>query len=231
MSVTASTTDSKAVDLENQATITHRERTAPHHVRQRVANAAPLGLLAFATSIFVISLFGLQPRGVTVPNVIVPILVFFGGCAQVVAGIMEYISGHTLKATLFSTYASFNLAYAMIYLPGSGILLAYTDETGTLIPDFEQALAMFCWAWFIVSMIFTVATVRASWVILTTLVFVDLTLLLLAVGYMVGQVSVLKAGSATGLVTAFLAYWLAAAELWGDGMTPFNLPVGPLKKE
>lgn len=111
-----------------------------------------------------------------------------------------------MGATLFSSYAAFNLAYALIFLPGSGILAAYTDsETGALMPEFDQAIAMFIWAWFIMSVIFTVASVRSSWTLLAALVFVDFTLILLAVGHMLGEESCLKAGSATGLVTAALA--------------------------
>lgn len=127
------------------------------------------------------------------------------------------------------------------------------------MPEFDQAIAMFIWAWFIMSVIFTVASVRSSWTLLAALVFVDFTLILLAVGHMLGEESCLKAGSATGLVTAALACksgstkfsclrhlrkqeveytdanlredWAGTAGLWGDGTTPFNLPVGSLKKD
>jgi succinate-acetate transporter protein len=65
---------------------------------------------------------------------------------------MEFISGNTVRAhrfpngfylftkiiqfgaTVFPAYGAFNLSYAMIYLPGSGILVAYTDSSGTLSP-------------------------------------------------------------------------------------------------
>lgn len=43
----------------------------------------------------------------------------------------------------------------MIYLPGSGIIAAYTDPTtGELVPDFNQALGLFYIAWFIVTFCF-----------------------------------------------------------------------------
>ncbi|KAI1416080.1 GPR1/FUN34/yaaH family-domain-containing protein [Hypoxylon sp. FL1857] len=232
MSITTSITDGKAVDLEKQATISPREQVSVQYVPRTVANPAPLGLLSFATSIFMISLLGLEPRGVKAPNIILPNMVFFGGAAQFIAGIMEFVAGNTFGATLFTSYAAFNLAYALIFLPGSGILAAYTDpSTGALLPEFGQAVAMFVWAWFIVSMIFTIATVRTSWTLLIALVFVDITLILLAVGHMLDQESCLKAASATGFVVAFLAYWAGTAGLWGDGITPFKVPVGSLKKE
>ncbi|KAI1441672.1 GPR1/FUN34/yaaH family-domain-containing protein [Annulohypoxylon stygium] len=227
-----SISDGKATDLEKQATISPRDQISMPYVPRAFANPAPLGLLSFATSIFMISLLGLEPRGLKTPNIILPNLVFFGGAAQFIAGIMEFVAGNTLGATLFTSYAAFNLAYALIFLPGSGIMTAYSDpSTGKLLAEFDQAIAMFVWAWFIISMIFTVATVRSSWTLFGALIFVDLTLILLAVGYMLDQEACLKAASATGFVTAALAYWAGTAGLWGDGITPINLPVGSLKRE
>ncbi|KAI0144252.1 hypothetical protein F4776DRAFT_611406, partial [Hypoxylon sp. NC0597] len=62
---------------------------------------------------------------------------------------------------------------------------------------------MFIWGWFILTMIFTVATIRASWALLGALVFIDLTLPHLAVGHMLGKPSCLKAGSTTGFISGF----------------------------
>lgn len=98
------------------------------------------------------------------------------------------------------------MAYALIYLPGSGILSAYTDPTsGEPLPEFPQALAMFIWAWFIVSVIFTVAATRSSWVLLALLIFVDITFVLLAAGFMSGMAHLNTAASATGIIASFLA--------------------------
>lgn len=46
--------------------------------------------------IFLISVFGLHARGVSVPNVMVGCLVFYGGVGQFIAGIMEFITGNTV---------------------------------------------------------------------------------------------------------------------------------------
>lgn len=43
----------------------------------------------------------------------------------------------------------------MIYLPGSGITASYTDsETGVVEAQFYQALAIYIWAWFILTVLF-----------------------------------------------------------------------------
>jgi succinate-acetate transporter protein len=94
----------------------------------------------------------------------------------------------------------------MIYLPGSGILAAYTDSTtGELLPEFNQALAMYVWAWFILTVIFTIAAVRSSWVLFLDLFFLDIVLILLGAGFMIGSTSVLTAAYSFGFVVAFLS--------------------------
>ncbi len=126
--------------------------------------------------------------------------------AEYIAGIMEFISGNTFGATVFSSYGAFNISYAMIFLPGSGILAAYTDaKTGELSPEFNQALAMFIWAWFILTVIYTGACCRASWVLFLDLFFLDIDLALLACGNMYGKESLLVAGNSVGFVVAVLS--------------------------
>ena len=107
---------------------------------------------------------------------------------------------------MFSAYAGFNVAYALIFIPGTGVLAAYTDTaTGKPLAELDQALALLVWAWFILSVIFTVAATRASWSLLLTLVFFDLESMLLAVGYTVGNDRILLASRGVGFVVAFCA--------------------------
>ena len=94
----------------------------------------------------------------------------------------------------------------MIYLPGTGILDSYTDSaTGALNDQFDQALAMYVWAWFILTVLYTIAAMRSSWVLFLNLIFLDIDLILLACGYMTGMKSLLTAGNAFGLVVAFMS--------------------------
>lgn len=125
-----------SIDMEKQAATSdrlERLRTDGGHVasteqpslpivHRRLANPAPLGLLSFATGIFLISILGVNARGVTTPNVLVGVLMFFGGVCQFISGIMEFVAGNTFGATVFPSYAAFNFSYAMIYIPGTGII-------------------------------------------------------------------------------------------------------------
>jgi succinate-acetate transporter protein len=200
--------DAESYRLEQVRTagghVADREQPSMPVVHRNFANPAPLGLLSFATGIFLISILGVHARGIQTPNILVGVIMFFGGVCQFIAGIMEFIAGNSFGATVFPSYAAFNFSYAMIYLPGTGILSAYTDsQTGALTADFNNALGMFCWAWFILTVIFTFAAVRSSWVLFFTLFFLDIELLLLAVGYMLSSSSTLIAANSMGFIVAF----------------------------
>jgi hypothetical protein len=92
----------------------------------------------------------------------------------------------------------------MIYLPGSGIVAAYTDpSTGKLNVEFDQALGLYYTAWFIVTF-FLMGAVRASWVVVGILSLFDLECLLLANGLMSGNTHVLKAANSIGFIVSFL---------------------------
>ena len=58
---------------------------------RKYANPAPMGLLAFAVTTFVLSCVNLEVRGVTAPNIAVPLAFGYGGIVQTIAG-MWYVS-------------------------------------------------------------------------------------------------------------------------------------------
>ena len=97
------------------------------------------------------------------------------------------------------------------------MLAAYTDAaTGKPLPELDQALALLIWAWFILSAIFTIAATRTSWSLLLALLFYDLELLLLAVGYTVGNDRILIASRGVGFMAAFCAYQFLAPFSFGS---------------
>jgi hypothetical protein len=57
------------------------------------------GLFAFASTTLVLSLYNVQARHVTVPNVVVGMALFYGGLAQFLAGMWEFAAGNTFGAT------------------------------------------------------------------------------------------------------------------------------------
>ena len=81
----------------NHSSFRHHDYTAPEgymiHPGQikpfehrKLANPAPLGLCAFALTTFVLSAINMKARGVSVPNVAVPLAFGYGGLVQLLAG-------------------------------------------------------------------------------------------------------------------------------------------------
>ena len=75
------------------------DRTQPAlpTVHRKFANPAPLGLLSFATGIFLISIFGVHARDLQTPNILISVLMFFGGVCQFIPGILEFVAGNTVS--------------------------------------------------------------------------------------------------------------------------------------
>ena len=90
-----------------------------------VANPAPLGLSAFALTTFVLSCSNagfIFPAVGAGGDVVIGLALFYGGLVQLVAGIQEFRQGNTFGATAFCSYAGFWMAFAVIVLPGTGVL-------------------------------------------------------------------------------------------------------------
>ncbi|GAW21786.1 hypothetical protein EKO27_g3386 [Xylaria grammica] len=201
------------------------------HGKSKLASANPLGLLAFGQALYFLSLFEFAPRGVTTTNIVVGNMIWMGGIAQFIAGVIDFCAGNAFGATVFCAYGAFNLAYSTIFIPGSGILKAYSDAEGIPKAEFSQAVALFVWSWFIITVIFTIGACQANWVLFSLLCTADITLILLASGHMVDNEALLKASGVFGLIAAAISFYAAAAYLYVDGVTPFTLPLFPIRKD
>src|SRR5919108_3216719 len=104
-----------------------------------VANPGPLGLCGFALTTFVLSSInaGWFPAGTT--NIVVGLALFYGGLAQLLAGMWEFRTGNTFGATAFSTYGAFWLSLATFVV----LLLAGKVPAGDVENDLGWFLLSF----------------------------------------------------------------------------------------
>ncbi|GAA5849689.1 hypothetical protein JCM9279_001980 [Rhodotorula babjevae] len=196
---------------------------------RRFANPAPLGLCGFALTTFMLSLINMGTRGVTVPNVVVGPALFYGGLAQLLAGMWEFASGNTFAATAFSSYGAFWLSYAFIVSPWAQIGSSYEVEG-----MFANGVAFFLFGWFIFTFIMLIASLRSSIALSSVFFFLTITFLLLGIAELgnVGNSSAIHtAGGAFGIITAFNAWYVAAANLLTPETSYFVLPVGDQSKK
>ncbi len=74
-------------------------------MQDKLANPAPLGLLGFGMTTVLLNLHnaGIFPLG----TMVLAMGIFYGGIAQVIAGIMEWVKGNTFGTVAFISYGFF----------------------------------------------------------------------------------------------------------------------------
>jgi len=191
-----------------------------------IANPAPLGLFSFASTTMILSMINVQARHVTEPNIVVGMAVATGGLAQLLAGMWEFVCGNTFGATAFSSYGAFWISYALILIPGTGILTGYAEVPN----EIHNALGFFLMAWFIFTTCMWFASLRSSVALSSLFFFLMLTFMMLMIGQFLNNVKCIKAGGGLGIVTAWIAYYVAASDVITSQSSYFALPVVNLPK-
>ena len=196
----------------------------------KIANPGPLGLCGFALTTFVLSFANagiLKPGG---EPIVIGLALFYGGIAQLLAGMWEFRTGNTFGATAFVSYGAFWLSFAAILVPGFGVKLS---DAATA----NKAVGIYLLGWTIFTGIMMLASFRTNGA--TALVFIALfiTFLLLCLGAFSAQVTdtgpdtLTKAGGFVGIATAVIAWYTALAGVLSSVFGGKSvLPVFPLTR-
>lgn len=183
------------------------------------ANPAPLGLMAFGMTTILLNLHnaGFFALG----SMILAMGIFYGGIAQVIAGIMEFKNGNTFGTVAFTSYGLFWLSLVgLIALPQLGI--------GTEPEATAMGFYLACWGLFTLLMFFgTLKTNRAL-----QFVFASLTLLffLLAAKHFTGIAEIGTIAGYEGIICGGSAFYLAMALVLNETLGKTILPICPAKK-
>ena len=129
-----------------------------------IANATPLGLLAFGTTTAILSA-GLCTIAENDRNAALTVgFAFgFGGVVQFLAGIIEFVRNNEFSATAFCVYGGFWLSYGIWKI---------METTGVFIPE-RNSLSYYAAAWAIVTFILLIQTFKINMSI--ALLFANLT--------------------------------------------------------
>lgn len=192
---------------------------------RKLANPSPLGLMGFGATTFVLSMYNVQARGITTPNIVLGMALGYGGLVQLIAGVQEFVCGNTFAATAFSSYGGFWLSFGVLYIPQFQATEAYATEG-----ELDSALGIYLCSWGIVTFIFFIASLRSSVALVSLFFFLDVTFWLLAAGDLSGNVNCAKAGGAFGILTAAIAGYTALAGLLTKDTSHFLLPVGDMSR-
>ena len=189
----------------------------------KIANPGPLGLSGFATTTLILSLVNAGVLKGGNVAVVLALALFYGGIAQLLAGMWEFRSGNTFGATAFSSYGAFWLSFAALFIPGLNDTKLAADTSG---------LGWYAIAWAIVTAILFVASLRTNLATAGVFILLTITYILLAIGFFQNQafgVGFTQIGGIVGIATAIVAWYTAFAGVLASVNGGKNiLPVFPL---
>jgi succinate-acetate transporter protein len=183
------------------------------------SNPAPLGLMGFGMTTVLLNLHNAGFFGLG--SMILGMGIFYGGLAQVIAGIMEWKKGNTFGTTAFTSYGFFWLTLvALIVLPKMGL---------TAAPD-NSAMVAYLLVWGLFTAILFIGTLRLNRAL--QFVFASLTVLfvLLALGDFTGSVTIKHIAGYEGIICGLSAMYAAAAQVLNEVYGKVVLPIGPVQR-
>lgn len=188
------------------------------------ADPAPLGLGAFALTTFLLS----GHNASFIPDVVwLGPALFYGGLAQLLAGMWEFRNRNVFGATAFSTYGGFWLSLGIVVILSA---VSKTLATALAGPNLLNALAWFLVAFAIFNTYMLLWSTRVNAAVFLVFLTLEITEIILAIGFFRlahgGSPYVLHVGGWAGIVTAAVAWYTSAAGVV-NGMSPAPvLPVG-----
>jgi succinate-acetate transporter protein len=199
------------VDLHRAATL------AETIIKDTTANPAPLGLMGFGLTTVLLNLHNAGLIGIG--SMILAMGIFYGGLAQIIAGIMEWKKKNTFGMVAFTSYGFFWISLvALLVMPRFGIAEA-ADKT---------AMAAYLFVWGLFSVVLFIATLRMNRALM--LVFFALVVLffLLAAGDATGIPLITRIAGYEGIACGLGAIYIGAAQILNEVYGRTVLPLGQL---
>ncbi|KAB8306141.1 acetate uptake transporter [Erwinia endophytica] len=183
----------------------------------KLANPGPLGLMGFGTTTILLNLHnaGFFPMN----SAIISMGIFFGGLAQILAGLLEYKKGNTFGLTAFTSYGCFWLSLVGIFVLPRMNLAEPADAT---------MLGMYLALWGVFTLFMFFGTLSSNRAL--QFVFASLTVLfaLLAYGNISGNHRVIIFAGYEGILCGASAIYLAMADVINEQRGRQLLPIGEL---
>lgn len=183
-------------------------------IQDTTANPAPLGLLGFGMTTV---LLNLHNAGLFELNaMILGMGIFYGGIAQIIAGLLETKKKNTFGATAFISYGCFWLSLV-------GLIVMSKIGWGNAAS--ADAMCWYLTMWGIFTLCMFIGTLKLSRSL--QVVFGTLTVLffLLAIGESTGNESITHVAGWEGIVCGLSAFYTAIAQILNEVYQKTVLPV------
>ena len=189
-------------------------------IKDTTGNPAPLGLLGFGMTTVLLNMHNAGYYEINA--MILAMGIFYGGAAQIIAGVMEWTKNNTFAATAFTSYGLFWLTLvALLVLPKLG--------WGTAPNETAMGAYLAMWGLFTAVMFF--GTLRLS--LALQVVFATLTILffMLAYGDIAGASTGFKhATGYEGVFCGFSAIYTGLAQVLNEMFGRTVLPLGLVRR-
>ena len=188
-------------------------------LKDTTANPAPLGLLGFGMTTVLLNLHNAGIFGLG--SMILAMGIFYGGIAQVIAGVMEWKKNNTFGATAFTSYGFFWLSLvAILVMPKMGIATASEGS--------EMAAYLIMWGIF--TLVMFVGTLKLN--VALQFVFGSLTILffLLAIGDITGDATIKHIAGYEGIICGLSAIYAGLAQVLNEVYGKIIWPICPVKE-
>jgi succinate-acetate transporter protein len=182
------------------------------------ANPAPLGLIAFGMTTV---LLNLHNAGIfTLGSMILAMGIFYGGIAQIIAGIMEWKKGNTFGMVAFTSYGLFWLSLV-------GLLVMPKIGWGDANSNVAMASYLFIWGIFTLVMFFGTLKINKA----LQFVFLSLAILffLLGIGDITGNAVVTTIAGIEGIICGLSAIYAGLAIVLNNVYGRTVWPIGPVE--
>jgi uncharacterized protein len=185
-------------------------------LKDNSANPAPLGLFAFGTTTVLLNLHNAGFYGMD--SMILAMGIFYGGSAQVVAGIMEARKKNTFGFTAFISYGFFWLSLVgLIVLPKLGWIPAVSGAS----------FGSYLLVWGIITLLLFFGTLRINKALQWVFATLALLFFLLAAEKFSGNENIGRIAGFEGILCGSIAIYTATATLLNEVYGKTVLPVGP----
>jgi len=183
------------------------------------ANPAPLGLLGFGMTTV---LLNLHNAGLfALDTMILGMGVFFGGMAQVFAGIMEWKKGNTFGTTAFTAYGLFWLSLAsLLVFPRMG-----WGEAANAV-----SMSLYLLIWGLFTGIMFIGTLKINRALQVVFASLTILFLLLALADITGSRAVKTLAGIEGIVCGLSAMYAGLAQVLNEVYGRAVAPLGVVKK-
>ena len=192
---------------------------ATYEIKDTTGNPAPLGLLAFGMTTV---LLNLHNAGFYEFNAMILAMgMFYGGLAQVIAGIMEWKKNNTFGTTAFISYGFFWLTLvALKVMPKLG----WAENTS------NSGMIWFLILWGVFTLFMFIGTLKLSRAL--QFVFLSLTILffLLAVGDATENSWIKQCTGYEGIICGLSAIYTGIAQVLNEIYGKVVFPLGLIKK-